>query len=146
MIVLIITTSIHWGQIGTQQLSTNWALGRSRTGTDVSAIAKQIFYGICLGMLGLTGFECKSLLYENSLMLPLLTIYGRHTRVRFTHQTPQISSRASQPAYSCHIFEHDHYDIGPCCYPSRHDSGRSQCTQCACSNGSSNFQNPSKMF
>ncbi|KAF9045413.1 AAAP amino acid permease [Panaeolus papilionaceus] len=58
MIVLIITTSIHWGQIGTQQLSTNWALGRSRTGTDVSAIAKQIFYGICLGMLGLTGFEC----------------------------------------------------------------------------------------
>ncbi|PPR03413.1 hypothetical protein CVT24_012708, partial [Panaeolus cyanescens] len=58
MIILIITSSVHWGKIGMEQLSTNWALGRSRTGTDFSTIAKQIYYGICLGMLGLTGFEC----------------------------------------------------------------------------------------
>ncbi|KJA23900.1 hypothetical protein HYPSUDRAFT_39416 [Hypholoma sublateritium FD-334 SS-4] len=58
MIVLIIVASIHWRKIGVQQLTDNWNLWRATSSTSSSGIAKQIYYGICLGMLGLTGFEC----------------------------------------------------------------------------------------
>lgn len=57
MAILIIASSIHWANIGTYQLKVNWDLGRSET-SSTSSVAKQIFYGVCLGMLGLTGFEC----------------------------------------------------------------------------------------
>ena len=57
MAALIIASSIHWANIGTYQLKVNWDLGRSET-SSTSSVAKQIFYGVCLGMLGLTGFEC----------------------------------------------------------------------------------------
>jgi amino acid transporter len=58
MIILIIASSVYWGQTGLGQLKTNWKIGRTQTSGD-SAVAKQLFYGICLGMLGLTGFECN---------------------------------------------------------------------------------------
>lgn len=60
MVVLIIVASIHWHEIGIQQLTDNWNLWRTTSRTSSSGIAKQIYYGICLGMLGLTGFECTS--------------------------------------------------------------------------------------
>jgi len=59
MIMLIIVSSVHWAQIGINQLQANWEHGRATTGIDVNSVARQIYYGICLGMLGLTGFECK---------------------------------------------------------------------------------------
>lgn len=57
MIVLIVASSIHWGKFGIQQLKQNWDVGRSES-PDPRSVAREIFYGICLGMLGLTGFEC----------------------------------------------------------------------------------------
>ena len=62
MAALIIASSIHWANIGTYQLKVNWDLGRSET-SSTNSVAKQIFYGVCLGMLGLTGFECVLILY-----------------------------------------------------------------------------------
>ncbi|KAI4527006.1 hypothetical protein K525DRAFT_264562 [Schizophyllum commune Loenen D] len=54
MIVLIIVACVHWGHIGSTQLRENWRTIPS----EPSSIARQVFYGFCLGMLGLTGFEC----------------------------------------------------------------------------------------
>ncbi|KAF9531070.1 AAAP amino acid permease [Crepidotus variabilis] len=57
MAVLIIAASVAWGKAGSSQLRENWKTGTSGH-TSPSAVAKQIFFGICLGVLGLTGFEC----------------------------------------------------------------------------------------
>ena len=57
MAALIIASTIHWANIRTYQLKVNWDLGRSEN-SSTSSVAKQVFYGVCLGMLGLTGFEC----------------------------------------------------------------------------------------
>lgn len=61
MIILIIASVIHWGGIGNSQLKANWNLGRVSTGTSTAIVSHQMYYGICLGMLGLTGFECALL-------------------------------------------------------------------------------------
>ncbi|KAF5384450.1 hypothetical protein D9615_003405 [Tricholomella constricta] len=55
MAVLIISSSIHWGKNGIGQLRENWHVGSA---PSASAVAREIFNGFCLGMLGLTGFEC----------------------------------------------------------------------------------------
>ncbi|KAG6860603.1 hypothetical protein C0995_009424 [Termitomyces sp. Mi166 len=54
MMVLIILSCVHWGRTGSQQLRDNWNSGRASS----SSVAHEIFNGVCLGMLGLTGFEC----------------------------------------------------------------------------------------
>lgn len=58
MTTLIVASCIHWGQTGVGQLRINWENGKSQSST-AGSIAKQLFRGICLGMLGLTGFECN---------------------------------------------------------------------------------------
>jgi hypothetical protein len=60
MVVLIITSVVHWSRMGNQQLKDNWAQSKAEQ-PDGAGIARQIYYGICIGMLGLTGFECASL-------------------------------------------------------------------------------------
>jgi hypothetical protein len=57
MAALIFASAIHWGKIGNSQLKENWAAGQAPSSV---AVARQIFNGFCLGMLGLTGFECAS--------------------------------------------------------------------------------------
>ena len=58
MMTLVVASCIHWGQTGVGQLKTNWENGKSQSLT-AGSVAKQLFHGICLGMLGLTGFECN---------------------------------------------------------------------------------------
>ena len=55
MLVLAVASIIVWGRTGNAQLHENWIAGQATSGRD---IAHQIFNGICIGMLGLTGFEC----------------------------------------------------------------------------------------
>ncbi|KAF8654813.1 hypothetical protein AX16_003382 [Volvariella volvacea WC 439] len=55
MVALMIASAVHWGRIGNFQLRENWTQYRAHSSQGV---AHQIFNGICLGMLGLTGFEC----------------------------------------------------------------------------------------
>lgn len=55
MLVLWTASAISWGRHGSQLLKDNWAAGQA--GSSAS-IVHQIFNGICIGMLGLTGFEC----------------------------------------------------------------------------------------
>lgn len=56
MIVLSVVGVTHWLRIGNSQLKENWL---EHQAPSPGAIARQVYYGICLGMLGLTGFECK---------------------------------------------------------------------------------------
>ncbi|KAG2134799.1 amino acid permease-domain-containing protein [Suillus clintonianus] len=56
MLMLTVASVIAWGRGGTAQLSSNWSLGH--VGLSPAAIARQVFNGVCIGMLGLTGFEC----------------------------------------------------------------------------------------
>lgn len=58
MAMLIVASTIALGRGGTAQLSANWSNGH--TGLTTTAIARQLFNGVCIGMLGLTGFECES--------------------------------------------------------------------------------------
>ena len=57
MAVLFIASIIAWGQTGNDQLRANWHDGTQ--GVTARQAARQIFNGICIGVLGLTGFECE---------------------------------------------------------------------------------------
>ncbi|THU77928.1 hypothetical protein K435DRAFT_973734 [Dendrothele bispora CBS 962.96] len=57
MTALIIISSIHLAHIRTSQMAANWSLG-ARSDSSSTGVARQVFRGFCLGMLGLTGFEC----------------------------------------------------------------------------------------
>ncbi|KAG2058114.1 hypothetical protein BDR06DRAFT_1018740 [Suillus hirtellus] len=56
MTMLIVASVIGWGRDGMAQFRSNWSLGH--VGLSPAAIARQVFNGVCIGMLGLTGFEC----------------------------------------------------------------------------------------
>ncbi|KAJ7230350.1 amino acid permease-domain-containing protein [Mycena pura] len=55
MAALGIAASVHWARSGNAQLRGNWKDGAMSSG---AAVARQVFNGFCLGMLGLTGVEC----------------------------------------------------------------------------------------
>lgn len=55
MIILVIASSVHWARNGNEILRMNWYGDPSRT---PGSIVYAIFFGACLGLLGLTGFEC----------------------------------------------------------------------------------------
>lgn len=57
MVVLIVASTVAWARAGNTQLRENWIAGQAPSSLG---IARQIFNGICIGMLGLTGFECIS--------------------------------------------------------------------------------------
>lgn len=65
MFMLIVASCVHWGKTGNGQLRNNWQNARSADGTRTQTILRQIFYGVCLGMLGLTGFECQCTLKKS---------------------------------------------------------------------------------
>lgn len=67
MCILIIAAAVHWGHIGNVQLMENWHAGLALGGSSPSQVFKQIYYGFCLAVLGLTGFECISL-FSSDLM------------------------------------------------------------------------------
>ncbi|KAI0790136.1 amino acid permease-domain-containing protein [Irpex lacteus] len=56
MLTLFIASAVAWGRQGNSQISQNWHIGL-RT-LSASQIAHQVFNGVCIGILGLTGFEC----------------------------------------------------------------------------------------
>lgn len=58
MIALLISSMVHWGKTGNGQLEENWS---RYSAPSAAKVARQIFDGFCLGMLGLTGFECMCL-------------------------------------------------------------------------------------
>ncbi|KAJ7844513.1 amino acid permease-domain-containing protein [Mycena olivaceomarginata] len=55
MTALGVASSVHWARTGNAQLRQNWRDGQP---PSHAAIARQLFNGFCLGMLGLTGIEC----------------------------------------------------------------------------------------
>jgi hypothetical protein len=57
MTVLAIVSIVHWVKHGNSQIHENWV--QHVSGLSGSKIIRQIFDGMCLGLLGLTGFECE---------------------------------------------------------------------------------------
>ncbi|KAG6337018.1 hypothetical protein ID866_2078 [Astraeus odoratus] len=57
VMVLFVASFVTWGSHGSSQLWANWVAGRATQASPVG-ILRQIFDGVCVGMLGLTGFEC----------------------------------------------------------------------------------------
>lgn len=53
MLALFIAAVVHWGKEGNAIISSNW----SARPVGGASIAKSIFDGICIGLLGVTGFE-----------------------------------------------------------------------------------------
>lgn len=94
MSVLIIIGSIKWGQIGIGQLRENWVLHQSRTGTSSASIARQVYYGFCLGMLGMTGFECRLHRMQGILAF---TKPPRYPIVYLAYQRRPIPARLAEP-------------------------------------------------
>ena len=62
MSALFIASIVAWAKMGNSQIRDNWHRGTESSST--TPIPRQIFDGICIGMLGLTGFECKYSSYE----------------------------------------------------------------------------------
>ncbi|KIJ64677.1 hypothetical protein HYDPIDRAFT_111242 [Hydnomerulius pinastri MD-312] len=56
MLVLIVASIVAWCSDGTTQLKENWTAGHA--GLSPASSLRQIFDGVCIAMLGLTGFEC----------------------------------------------------------------------------------------
>ncbi|KAF9238909.1 amino acid permease-domain-containing protein [Melanogaster broomeanus] len=57
MVVLIVASITSWASVGSAQLRENWVTGQVGPASP-AYILKQVFNGVCIGMLGLTGFEC----------------------------------------------------------------------------------------
>lgn len=55
MTALFVASTVAWARMGNAQLRSNWAYGQENAS---QSIARQIFNGVCVGVLGLTGFEC----------------------------------------------------------------------------------------
>jgi hypothetical protein len=53
MFALVVASFVHWGKEGNTVIAENWKAAPSG-GTH---IARSIFNGICIGLLGVTGFE-----------------------------------------------------------------------------------------
>ena len=54
MFALFVAGVVEWGRQGNATLFANWHAGQPQSSSE---IAKQIFQGICIGFLGVTGFE-----------------------------------------------------------------------------------------
>ncbi|KAI6015111.1 amino acid permease-domain-containing protein [Pisolithus orientalis] len=51
----VVASVVTWAFIGSSQLKANWTAGHAETPVSV---LRHVFNGACVGMLGLTGFEC----------------------------------------------------------------------------------------
>jgi hypothetical protein len=56
MAALMIASVVTWIKHGNETLQENWVLNKPGS---ASGVARDIFNGICLGLLGVTGFECE---------------------------------------------------------------------------------------
>lgn len=56
MVALMVASVYAWARAGNAQIGANWTSERACSST--TCVLRQIFNGVCLGVLGLTGFEC----------------------------------------------------------------------------------------
>jgi len=93
MIMLVVASVIALGRGGAVQLSSNWS--DRHTGLSTS-IVRQIFDGVCIGMLGLTGFECE-FFYQKPTAQRL--ILRRCTRLYSKAERKSLPQSSSQLAF-----------------------------------------------
>lgn len=61
MTVLVITAIVHWARTGNEVIAQNW---HDDPASGAGALFRSIFFGVCIGLLGLTGFECVPMSIE----------------------------------------------------------------------------------
>lgn len=69
MVVLVICAVVAWARNGSGQLRDNWRSGTRASGSSPARVIREIFNGICLGALGMTGFECKFILVRTKVII-----------------------------------------------------------------------------
>lgn len=62
MLALFIAGIVAWAKMGNTLIRDNWRIGTANSSR--SHVARQLFDGVCIGMLGLTGFECMHLSFS----------------------------------------------------------------------------------
>ena len=95
MCVLVIASCVRWGQAG-GQLTANWELGRSQN-SNAFGVIKQLFYGICVGMLGLTGFECE--IVPSFVVLSGSLSVDRYSILCIPYQARRVSAGFAESPY-----------------------------------------------
>ncbi|KAL0945974.1 hypothetical protein HGRIS_012252 [Hohenbuehelia grisea] len=116
MVVLIIISCIHWGRVGRGQLKQNWVEGQVH---PTSSLLHSVYNGVCLGMLGLTGFETTpayssrikpgrfplvlrnlhwpAILFNTLLMLLVLALLPLQTVIQGSNILSLLAERAGGP-------------------------------------------------
>ena len=134
MTLLVIASIVHWGRYGNDQLKRNWAQGLAEhAGGSAASILKQVYFGVCLGMLGLTGFECTSLAH-GGILLSDQQLY-RHTVLHLSNQGWQISCSLPESPHPCYPLQHLANDASHCHDSLRRGAKRGKRSQCVGSNG-----------
>lgn len=118
MTILIIAGFMHWAKLGNAQITRNWHDGKASSAAE---IAKNIFNGVCLGMLGLTGFECRFTICG---LLFFKKKICRYSCVHCANQAWSFASSPAQLALSCNRVELLSDDIGASHCPTRNDFAR----------------------
>jgi hypothetical protein len=131
MAALGVSAVVYWAKIGNVQLRQNWEQGRASSGADIT---RQLFYGFCLGMLGLTGIECALTL--NIADNPQCLNYAsRYAVVHWADQARAPSTCAAKPPSPCNRAQHliDHPSASY--RPANNLVGSRGCPQCTCTGG-----------
>lgn len=119
---------VHWSKIGNVQLKDNWHRGQA---SSPDGVVRQIFNGTCLGMLGLTGFECQFPRSQGRHDSANLMI--RHSCIYITHQDRKAASCPQKFTYTRHHLQYTHYDSRSGGCPIGHHSTRGQYLECSSS-------------
>jgi hypothetical protein len=129
MVTLIIASSVYWSHTGLGQLKDNWKIGRMQT-PSATAVAKQLFNGICLGMLGLTGFECT---FKQSVVIhSTLTTRFRHPILHLAYKTWKVSSGPTKSPHSGDHSKPRTYGAGLGCVTAGSRVRQGECPQLTC--------------
>ena len=96
MLTLFIASAVAWAHQGNSRINENWTVGRSSLNT--ATMVKEVFNGVCIGILGLTGFECTAGFHLLDLLKLLIHLAQVH------HPTCLVSSlggsRSSYATYT----------------------------------------------
>ncbi|KAF7291283.1 AAAP amino acid permease [Mycena indigotica] len=108
MVVLAISACVRLGLNSGEEvvLGANWRMGNA--GLGPRGVVRQLFDGFCLGMLGLTGLECKLSPYTGSLIALAHYLPGVPSYTPFFASAPSSSKQATTSTFS-RVLRNLHY-------------------------------------
>ncbi len=101
MLALFIASVVEWAKVGNDRLRDTWHHGTMNS--NGTHIPRQIFDGVCIGMLGLTGFECK---HSKAEVYPPPTVDHRCPILCVEYQARAVPSCTPQYPPPCYCSKH----------------------------------------